>query len=256
MGTVISRSARYLGCSVVLVLASGMTHVLAAQTPPTSQTPSTDRIVIAASQVFDGKGGVMQNRRIVIEGSKIVAIEPYTAGPVDYDLRGLTVMPGWIDAHVHITWIFGKDGKNAGTGGHDARATLSRRIERLGHADGGLHHGAKRRRAQRCSAARRDRAWGDSRAAHFNCGRTAGRERRETGTPEEIRAFVRKQKADWRGLDQDFRLEVDSPWRRDDAVVGAIERSLRRGQEAGPAHAGSCLQGGGARGDAGGMHRG
>jgi imidazolonepropionase-like amidohydrolase len=25
-------------------------------------------------------------------------------------------MPGWIDAHVHITWIFGKDGKNGGAG--------------------------------------------------------------------------------------------------------------------------------------------
>jgi PadR family transcriptional regulator PadR len=25
----------------------------------------------------------------------------------------MTVMPGWIDAHVHITWIFGKDGRNA-----------------------------------------------------------------------------------------------------------------------------------------------
>jgi imidazolonepropionase-like amidohydrolase len=37
-------------------------------------------------------------------------------GPVDYDLRGLTVMPGWIDAHVHIAWIFGKDGKNGGAG--------------------------------------------------------------------------------------------------------------------------------------------
>jgi imidazolonepropionase-like amidohydrolase len=36
---------------------------------------------------------------------------------VDYDLRGLTVLPGWIDAHVHITWIFGKDGKNGGTEG-------------------------------------------------------------------------------------------------------------------------------------------
>jgi imidazolonepropionase-like amidohydrolase len=36
---------------------------------------------------------------------------------VDYDLRGLTVLPGWIDAHVHITWSFGKDGKNAGPAG-------------------------------------------------------------------------------------------------------------------------------------------
>ena len=74
------------------------------------------QIVIAASTVFDGKGGVVHNTHIVIEGSKIVRIDP-TAGPVDYDLRGLTVLPGWIDSHVHITWIFGPDGKSAGGGG-------------------------------------------------------------------------------------------------------------------------------------------
>lgn len=73
------------------------------------------RIVIAASTVLDGKGRVLRNTRIVIEGSKIVAIDP-KAGPADYDLRGLTVLPGWIDAHVHITWSFGRDGKNAGMG--------------------------------------------------------------------------------------------------------------------------------------------
>jgi imidazolonepropionase-like amidohydrolase len=73
------------------------------------------RIVIAASMVFDGKGRVLRNTRIVIEGSKIVAIDP-KAGPVDYDLRGLTVLPGWIDAHVHITSSYGKNGKNDGGG--------------------------------------------------------------------------------------------------------------------------------------------
>ena len=76
----------------------------------------TKRIVIAASTVLDGKGGVLHDTRIVIENSKIVAIDP-KAGPVDYDLRDLTVMPGWIDAHVHITWSFGKDGRNSGGGG-------------------------------------------------------------------------------------------------------------------------------------------
>ncbi len=75
----------------------------------------TIRIVIAASTVLDGQGRVLHNTRIVIEGSKIVAIDP-KAEPVDYDLRGLTVLPGWIDAHVHITWSFGRDGKNAGAG--------------------------------------------------------------------------------------------------------------------------------------------
>jgi imidazolonepropionase-like amidohydrolase len=79
-----------------------------------SQTPIR-RIVIAASTILDGKGHVLKNTRIVVEGSKIVAIDR-KASPVDYDLRGLTVLPGWIDAHAHITWSFGKDGKNAGPG--------------------------------------------------------------------------------------------------------------------------------------------
>lgn len=82
----------------------------------TENPPAPKRIVIAASTVLDGKGRVLHNTRIVIEGSKIAVIDP-KAGPVDYDLRGLTVLPGWLDAHVHITWSFGKDGKNAGPAG-------------------------------------------------------------------------------------------------------------------------------------------
>src|ERR687889_2456662 len=83
-------------------------HTIRAQTP----SPKT-RVVIAADVLLDGRGHVIRNTRVVVEGSKIIGIDP-KAGPVDYDLRGLTVMPGWIDAHVHITWSFGKDGKNAG----------------------------------------------------------------------------------------------------------------------------------------------
>src|SRR5215813_14487204 len=79
------------------------------------------RIVIAASTLLDGQGHVLHNTRIVVEGSKIVAIDP-KAEPVDYDLRGLTVLPGWIDAHAHVTWIFGKDGRNAGQGGTSPEA--------------------------------------------------------------------------------------------------------------------------------------
>src|SRR2546425_7055739 len=97
-----------IALTVVTMLAVGalMPRVLA----------QTRRVVIAASTVLDGKGGVLRETRIVIEGAKIVAIDP-KAGPLDYDLRGLTVLPGWIDAHVHITWSFGKDGKNASSGG-------------------------------------------------------------------------------------------------------------------------------------------
>src|SRR5215813_4221111 len=73
------------------------------------------RIVIAAGTLLDGKGHVLHDTRIVVEGSKIVAIDP-KAEPVDYDLGGLTILPGWIDAHDHITWSFGRDGKNVGAG--------------------------------------------------------------------------------------------------------------------------------------------
>jgi imidazolonepropionase-like amidohydrolase len=71
------------------------------------------RIVIAVGTLLDGRGHMLRNTRIVVEGSKIVAVDP-KAAPVTYDLRGLTVMPGWIDSHVHITWSFGPDGRNAG----------------------------------------------------------------------------------------------------------------------------------------------
>jgi len=81
-----------------------------------AETPSPpQRIVIAASTVLDGKGHTLRDVRIVIEGSKIATMGPGVKGSVDYDLSDLTVLPGWIDAHSHVTWIFGKDGKNTGT---------------------------------------------------------------------------------------------------------------------------------------------
>ena len=85
-------------------------------------TPArSTRTVIAASTLFDGKGQVLHDTRIVIEGAKIVAIDP-KATPVNYDLRGFTVLPGWIDAHVHISWSFGSDGKNVNGGGTSQEA--------------------------------------------------------------------------------------------------------------------------------------
>ena len=86
-----------------------------AQTARAQSAAPKARVVIAADVLLDGRGRVMRNTRVVVEGSKIVRIDP-KAGPVDYDLRGLTVLPGWIDAHVHITWSFGEDGKSADPG--------------------------------------------------------------------------------------------------------------------------------------------
>jgi imidazolonepropionase-like amidohydrolase len=118
--------------AAIVALSIGILSIGAlAQTMPL-QTPSrSQRIVIAASSVLDGKGRVLRDTRIAIEGSKIVAVYPAhdaKAGPVTpitYDLRGLTVLPGWIDAHVHITWSFGPDGKNAGQGGTTQEAAYA-----------------------------------------------------------------------------------------------------------------------------------
>lgn len=82
------------------------------------------RVLIRASTILDGKGNVLRDRRIVIEGSRIVEIVA-DSGPADYDLRGLTLLPGWIDAHVHITWSFGPDGKNANQGGTTQEAAYA-----------------------------------------------------------------------------------------------------------------------------------
>jgi len=112
------RPAKIVGCAMALLTAA------VAQQPAAPTYPKSNRIVIAASTVLDGQGRVLHNTRIVIEGSKIVAIDP-KAGPVDYDLRGLTVLPGWIDAHVHLNWFFGKNGKLAGADASPAESAYA-----------------------------------------------------------------------------------------------------------------------------------
>jgi imidazolonepropionase-like amidohydrolase len=160
-----------------------------------SQTSApTQRIVLAASAVFDGKGRVLHDVRVVIKGSKIVAVEP-GPGPSNYDLRGLTVSPGWIDAHVHITWIFGKDGRNAGTEG----TTQEDAYRAASNAWVTLMAGFT---TVQSVGAPNDIPLRDAIAKGLIPGPrilTAAEplegQGEKTGTPDEIRAFVRKQKA-------------------------------------------------------------
>jgi imidazolonepropionase-like amidohydrolase len=68
-----------------------------------------ERIVLNTSTILDGKGGILKDRQIVIEAGKIVSIGDIKV-PATYHLTGLTVTPGWIDTHVHLDWHFGKNG--------------------------------------------------------------------------------------------------------------------------------------------------
>ena len=65
----------------------------------------TQPIVIQTTTILDGKGGVLRNQQIVVEGSQIKSVGA-GRGSAQHDLRGLTVMPGWIDTHVHLNWHF------------------------------------------------------------------------------------------------------------------------------------------------------
>jgi imidazolonepropionase-like amidohydrolase len=143
--------------------------------------------------MLDGKGHILKNTRIVVEGLKIVALNP-KAGPIDYDLRGLTVLPGWIDAHAHITWSFSKDGKNVGAG----ETTQEAAYRSAANAWATLMAGFT---TIQSVGSPTDLPLRDAIA----CGQLAGPRLltavepllgrgEQTGTPEEIRTFVRKQK--------------------------------------------------------------
>jgi imidazolonepropionase-like amidohydrolase len=76
--------------------------------------PQEKPITIQAGTVLDGRGNVLHNVRIVIQNGKILGVEEAranSAGTPTYNLEGFTVLPGWIDVHVHITWHFGPNGK-------------------------------------------------------------------------------------------------------------------------------------------------
>ena len=164
---------------------------LAQHAPETSA--QNRRIVIAASTLFDGKGKIVHDTRIVVEGSKIVAIDA-KANPVDYDLRGLTVLPGWIDAHVHIAWSFGKDGKNGGPAGTDREAAY----QVASNAWATLMAGFTTIQSLGSPAdiPLRDAIQNESLPGPriLTAVEPLMGQGEKTGTPDEIRAFVRKQK--------------------------------------------------------------
>src|SRR2546423_3567077 len=67
-------------------------------------------ITIRAGTVLDGRGGILHNTTIVIAGSRIARLDPALTAAT-YDLSRLTVMPGGVDTHVHLTSHFDANGR-------------------------------------------------------------------------------------------------------------------------------------------------
>ena len=168
--------------SALLVLMTG-TSALAQDTP----------ITIRAGRLLDGVGGVAENVTITVEGSRITRLETIS-GPVTYDLSDLTLMPGWIDTHVHLTNHFDADGRNHS----DPDETPERAI--LYAAENAYRTLMAGFTTVQSLGSRRDR---DLREA-IERGSLPGPRvltslqsvNGRTGTPDEIRAFVRQLEAD------------------------------------------------------------
>ena len=67
-------------------------------------------ITVRAARLIDGRGQVASNQTVTVQGSKIERVGP-SSSAVTHDLGNLTLLPGFIDTHVHIGWHFGPDGR-------------------------------------------------------------------------------------------------------------------------------------------------
>jgi imidazolonepropionase-like amidohydrolase len=153
-------------------------------------------ISIKTSTILDGKGGVLHDKTITISANKISSVGA-AQGKATYDLTGMTVMPGWIDTHTHPSWYFNKQNRldQGGRGSKDtpAQSALSAEANVYATLLGGFTT------IQSLGAAV------DADLRDFiNRGLLPGPRlitslrsvNENTGTPDQIRAYVRKMKED------------------------------------------------------------
>jgi imidazolonepropionase-like amidohydrolase len=95
-----------------LLLSLVLAATAAALTTP-AQAPQG--VTLRVGKLIDGRGGSQQNVVVRVDGGKIASVGKAN-GPVTYDLSKYTLLPGFIDTHVHIGWHFGKDGRYDNTG--------------------------------------------------------------------------------------------------------------------------------------------
>jgi len=79
--------------------------------PIPSPSPPTGPVVILAEHALDGRGGELRNVRIGVSNGRITSLS--ASGAHEIDLRRYTVLPGWIDVHVHLASHFDAQGRIA-----------------------------------------------------------------------------------------------------------------------------------------------
>ncbi|OLE81985.1 MAG: hypothetical protein AUF76_11370 [Acidobacteria bacterium 13_1_20CM_2_65_9] len=153
----------------------------------------TQRITLRATSAFDGKGRTIPDVTIVVADGKIADVRSGEAVAATYDLRGLTILPGLIDTHVHLDTHFGKNGRATSQGETPAQSILYEAENAYVTLMAGFTTvqsiGSPSDVEVRAAIARGvmpgPRLLTSIRPINEN-----------TGTPDQIRAFVRKVKAD------------------------------------------------------------
>ena len=91
--------------TIAAALLLAASHAAAQPSAPAPATPKA--IVLRAARMFDGTSdSIIQHGTVVVQGNRIVAAGGSVAIPVDaqvIDLGDVTLLPGLIDAHVHLT---------------------------------------------------------------------------------------------------------------------------------------------------------
>ncbi len=92
---------------------------------PPSARAQAGTVSLRASRVVDGRGNVLENARVVVQGGRIVSVD--REPKATYDLTGMTLLPGFIDAHDHVYWHFNAEGRlhRSGDGETPVEAELS-----------------------------------------------------------------------------------------------------------------------------------
>lgn len=67
-------------------------------------------VTLRAPLLLDGRGGTRTDTMVTVNNGKITVLGA-AGGTPTYDLAGLTLLPGFIDTHVHIGWHFDTAGR-------------------------------------------------------------------------------------------------------------------------------------------------